>query len=92
MARIFHLWLFLVSSAAPGDGNSSPSPSPPPFPKLSGSVAGDVILGGLFPMHEYNLSRREFPCGAVKEEKGIQVSQKYPSFFAEIPPLFISSL
>ena len=37
-------------------------------------VAGDVVLGGLFPMHEQNLSRREMPCGAIKEEKGIQVS------------------
>ena len=36
-------------------------------------VGGDVVLGGLFPMHEQNLSRREMPCGAIKEEKGIQV-------------------
>ena len=35
---------------------------------------GDLILGGLFPMHEHNASRMEQPCGAIKEEKGIQVS------------------
>ena len=34
---------------------------------------GDLILGGLFPMHEHNASRMEQPCGAIKEEKGIQV-------------------
>ena len=41
--------------------------------KFSSRVAGDVVLGGLFPMHEYNVSRRDMPCGAIKEEKGIQV-------------------
>lgn len=41
--------------------------------KLVGHVQGDIILGGLFPMHEHNISRREQPCGAIKEEKGIQV-------------------
>ena len=41
--------------------------------KLMGFVPGDILLGGLFPMHEHNISRREMPCGAIKEEKGIQV-------------------
>lgn len=31
-------------------------------------IAGDLILGGIFPMHE----QRNGKCGAVKEEKGIQ--------------------
>ena len=43
--------------------------------KLMAYVPGDVILGGLFPMHENNISRREQPCGAIKEEKGIQVRE-----------------
>ena len=41
--------------------------------KLVAQVPGDVVLGGLFPMHEHNISRRDQPCGAIKEEKGIQV-------------------
>lgn len=35
-------------------------------------INGDVILGGIFPMHEQISGRPDFPCGAVKEEKGIQ--------------------
>ncbi|XP_059609665.1 metabotropic glutamate receptor 4 [Phlebotomus argentipes] len=35
-------------------------------------VRGDVILGGIFPMHEHHQANPEYPCGAVKEEKGIQ--------------------
>lgn len=33
---------------------------------------GDIILGGIFPMHEHNPDEPDYPCGAVKEEKGIQ--------------------
>lgn len=33
---------------------------------------GDIILGGIFPMHEQISGRADFPCGAVKEEKGMQ--------------------
>lgn len=33
---------------------------------------GDIILGGIFPMHEHNPEDPDYPCGAVKEEKGIQ--------------------
>lgn len=33
---------------------------------------GDIILGGIFPMHEHNINNPEYPCGDVKEEKGIQ--------------------
>lgn len=33
---------------------------------------GDVVLGGIFPMHEHNNNNPEYPCGDVKEEKGIQ--------------------
>ena len=39
-------------------------------------VSGDIILGGLFPMHEHNVTQRDYPCGAVKEEKGIQVRRR----------------
>lgn len=33
---------------------------------------GDIVLGGIFPMHEHNSNNRDYPCGDVKEEKGIQ--------------------
>lgn len=35
-------------------------------------LSGDIILGGIFPMHEHNIHNVEYPCGKVKEEKGIQ--------------------
>lgn len=37
-------------------------------------ITGDIILGGIFPMHEHSLdgARPDYPCGAVKEEKGVQ--------------------
>ncbi|XP_043493655.1 metabotropic glutamate receptor 6-like isoform X1 [Polistes fuscatus] len=42
-------------------------------------INGDIILGGIFPMHEQIWTRTrsagtigESPCGAVKEEKGVQ--------------------
>jgi len=35
-------------------------------------VGGDIILGGIFPMHEHMSTNRDYPCGAIKEEKGIQ--------------------
>lgn len=33
---------------------------------------GDIVLGGIFPMHEQISGNPEYPCGAVKEEKGVQ--------------------
>lgn len=33
---------------------------------------GDIVLGGIFPMHEHNINNPVYPCGDVKEEKGIQ--------------------
>lgn len=33
---------------------------------------GEFVLGGIFPMHEHRSSNRDYPCGAIKEEKGIQ--------------------
>jgi len=44
------------------------------FHKIVVETNWPQILGGLFPMHEHNASRMEQPCGAIKEEKGIQVS------------------
>lgn len=35
-------------------------------------IPGDIVFGGLFPMHEHHPGNAEFPCGAFKEEKGIQ--------------------
>lgn len=35
-------------------------------------ISGDIVLGGIFPMHEQVSGRPNSPCGAVKEEKGMQ--------------------
>jgi len=35
-------------------------------------IPGDLVLGGLFPMHEQEVAVKDFPCGEIKEEKGIQ--------------------
>lgn len=35
-------------------------------------TGGDIVLGGIFPMHEHNINNPDYPCGMVKEEKGIQ--------------------
>ncbi|KAF4533388.1 hypothetical protein B566_EDAN003679 [Ephemera danica] len=35
-------------------------------------IHGDIILGGIFPMHEQVSGNHLEPCGAVKEEKGVQ--------------------
>ena len=35
-------------------------------------ITGDLMLGGIFPMHEHLSENRDYPCGAIKEEKGIQ--------------------
>lgn len=35
-------------------------------------IPGDIVLGGIFPMHEHQSAMRDYPCGAIKEEKGIQ--------------------
>lgn len=35
-------------------------------------TGGDIVLGGIFPMHEHDINTPEYPCGMVKEEKGIQ--------------------
>lgn len=35
-------------------------------------INGDIILGGIFPMHEQISGTPDYPCGAVKEEKGMQ--------------------
>lgn len=32
-------------------------------------IPGDVVFGGMFPMHERGVTE---PCGSIKEEKGIQ--------------------
>lgn len=35
-------------------------------------ISGDIVLGGIFPMHEQVSGSPNSPCGAVKEEKGMQ--------------------
>jgi len=58
-----HLLLFhlLVAVALAGDGRRRVLHLP-----------GDLLLGGLFPMHEQYVEDKEYPCGEIKEEKGIQ--------------------
>lgn len=33
---------------------------------------GDIVLGGIFPMHEQINTNNEYPCGDIKKEKGVQ--------------------
>ena len=35
-------------------------------------IPGDIVFGGLFPMHEHLPGSPDYPCGALKVEKGIQ--------------------
>ena len=46
-----------------------PIPEGVPNPKFT-KIPGDIVLGGLFPMHEKGTGGSL--CGAIKEEKGIQ--------------------
>ena len=69
LLAVFNLQLPLLS----GQLRTTKSVGPE---KSIAHVPGDIMLGGLFPMHEHNISRREQPCGAIKEEKGIQVGHK----------------
>ena len=41
-----------------------------PKSRVDITLPGDIILGGLFPMHESGPPER--PCGNIKKEKGIQ--------------------
>ncbi|XP_011703241.1 PREDICTED: metabotropic glutamate receptor 8-like [Wasmannia auropunctata] len=61
------IWCFLITSECYNAKNKGEDGS-----KLI-RIDGDIILGGIFPMHEQVAgSIGQSPCGAVKEEKGIQ--------------------
>lgn len=30
-------------------------------------TGGDIVLGGIFPMHEQNIHNKEYPCGMVND-------------------------
>ncbi|KAL6267343.1 hypothetical protein P5V15_000418, partial [Pogonomyrmex californicus] len=58
------MWCFLITSECYNIKNTGEDGS-----KLI-RIGGDIILGGIFPMHEQVAG--QLPCGAVKEEKGMQ--------------------
>ncbi|KYN01754.1 Metabotropic glutamate receptor 7 [Cyphomyrmex costatus] len=61
------MWCFLITSECYNAKNRGEDGS-----KLI-RIDGDIILGGIFPMHEQVAgSIGQSPCGAVKEEKGVQ--------------------
>ncbi|XP_067205710.1 metabotropic glutamate receptor 8-like isoform X2 [Linepithema humile] len=61
------MWCFLITSECYNVKNRGEDGS-----KLI-RIGGDIILGGIFPMHEQVASSiGQSPCGAVKEEKGMQ--------------------
>lgn len=54
-----------------------PQSSPPPTGGTASNgkimrTRGDFVFGGIFPMHEQISTNSDYPCGAVKEEKGVQ--------------------
>ena len=51
-------------------GSSSDDPEVDREERLEVKIEGDIVLGGLFPMHE--MGQGGDLCGAIKEEKGIQ--------------------
>ncbi|CAB4063751.1 GRM8 [Lepeophtheirus salmonis] len=61
------LLALILSYVKLNKGESTPAPSHDAV-----HVQGEIILGGLFPMHEHNVAHKDYPCGAIKEEKGIQ--------------------
>ncbi|XP_039310156.1 metabotropic glutamate receptor 8 isoform X2 [Solenopsis invicta] len=58
------MWCFLITSECYNAKNRGEDGS-----KLI-RIDGDIILGGIFPMHEQVAG--QLPCGRVKEEKGMQ--------------------
>ncbi|XP_029167565.1 metabotropic glutamate receptor 8-like isoform X2 [Nylanderia fulva] len=61
------MWCFLITSECYNVKNRGEDGS-----KLI-RIGGDIIFGGIFPMHEQiSPSTGQSPCGAVKEEKGMQ--------------------
>ncbi|XP_053377191.1 metabotropic glutamate receptor 3-like isoform X2 [Mercenaria mercenaria] len=57
--------LFLESMHSVANTNLTNSPAP-----ISASIEGDVMLGGLFPVHQKGES--DIPCGIINADRGIQ--------------------
>uniref|UniRef100_A0A8C3TD48 Metabotropic glutamate receptor 3 n=1 Tax=Chelydra serpentina TaxID=8475 RepID=A0A8C3TD48_CHESE len=62
------LWLWLLHAAT--CLASSPNPSYSTVAKKEISTEGDLVIGGLFPVHEKGSSIEE--CGKINEHRGIQ--------------------
>lgn len=62
------LMLLVTAMLAAGGGRGLVAAGRPDKVKMV-DIQGDVIFGGMFPMHERGT---ETPCGSIKEEKGIQ--------------------
>uniref|UniRef100_A0A674KAY8 Glutamate metabotropic receptor 2 n=1 Tax=Terrapene triunguis TaxID=2587831 RepID=A0A674KAY8_9SAUR len=62
------LWLWLLHAAT--CLASSPNPSYSTVAKKEISTEGDLVIGGLFPVHEKGSSNEE--CGKINEHRGIQ--------------------
>lgn len=61
------LALLLVAAALAALAGPSHAGNPEKVKMIK--LSGDVIFGGMFPMHERGVDE---PCGSIKEEKGIQ--------------------
>lgn len=69
---LLNVILVAVSKAEDRDNGNDSDENGPTRSKMM-RVKGDIILGGIFPLHEQlSATNNEYPCGAVKEEKGIQ--------------------
>ncbi|XP_077451994.1 metabotropic glutamate receptor 8-like isoform X1 [Stigmatopora argus] len=72
MARNRHFFLsLLIIKSCLLLGSTAPSPNPDFQQEYAHSIRldGDIILGGLFPVHARG--ERGLPCGELKKEKGI---------------------
>ncbi|XP_037109737.1 metabotropic glutamate receptor 8-like isoform X1 [Syngnathus acus] len=72
VSRCYLLPAFLMMKSCLLAGSAVPSPDADPQQELAHSIRldGDIILGGLFPVHARG--ERGQSCGEVKKEKGIQ--------------------
>jgi len=71
MARdIIHTRLFVISAIQFAASVGSGLKNKMAVKDKSIILSGDIVLGGLFPMHEMGIGGEV--CGAIKEEKGIQ--------------------
>ena len=74
--NIFHILILfqlqlLATCKEKSDGSKVRSPVGGDAHRLI-RIPGDIVFGGLFPMHEHLPGSADYPCGALKAEKGIQ--------------------